>query len=156
MQIGKEAAFVHAAEKMDAESIVVIIDRGVMDHQGYMTSEGFAQLLEEHGTTRDELYARYDIVIHLETAAKGLIEAYTLENNSARMESPEEAANVDDRLIAAWVDHPNFHLVRNTEIFADKMGNLMREVLLFLEGEVPELLPFETRHERGEAESEQA
>lgn len=143
MQLGKEATFVHAGEKMEAESIVVIMDRGTADHQGYMTPEGFAQLLEDHEVTKEELYARYDIVLHLMTAAKGHVEAYTLENNAARAETPEQAADVDDRLIYAWQDHPNFHIVNSTEIFADKMGNLMREVLYFLEGEVPELLPFE-------------
>ena len=34
MQLGKEGAFVHAAEKMDADRIVIIFDRGVMDHAG--------------------------------------------------------------------------------------------------------------------------
>lgn len=138
MQLGKEAAFVHAAQKMDAERIVIIFDRGVMDHAGYMTPEGFEQLLADHHTTREELYARYDIVFHLVSAAKGLEAAYTLENNTARAETPEQAAAVDDRLLAAWKDHPNFTLINNTEIFADKMGALMREVYRFLgEPDVP-------------------
>ena len=37
-QLGKEAAFVHAAEQMDAERIVIIFDRGVMDHAGVSLS----------------------------------------------------------------------------------------------------------------------
>lgn len=138
MQLGKEATFVHAAEKMDTERIVIIFDRGVMDHAGYMTPEGFEQLLADYHTTREELFSRYDIVFHLVSAAKGLEEAYTLENNAARAETPEQAAAVDDRLLDAWKDHPNFRLINNTEIFADKMGALMREVLAFLgEPDVP-------------------
>lgn len=138
MQLGKEAAFVHAAQKMDAERVVIIFDRGVMDHAGYMTPEGFEQLLADYQTTREELYARYDIVFHLVSAAKGLEAAYTLENNAARAETPEQAAAVDDKLLAAWKDHPHFTLINNTEIFADKMGALMREVYRFLgEPEVP-------------------
>lgn len=138
MQLGKEAAFVHAAQKMDAERVVIIFDRGVMDHAGYMTPEGFEQLLADYQTTREELYARYDIVFHLVSAAKGLEAAYTLENNTARAETPEQAAAVDDKLLAAWKDHPHFTLINNTEIFADKMGALMREVYRFLgEPEVP-------------------
>ncbi len=138
MQLGKEAAFVHAAEKMDAEHIVIIFDRGVMDHAAYMTPEGFQQLLEDYHTTREELFAHYDIVFHLVSTAKGLEKMYTLENNSARSETPEQAVDVDDRLITAWKDHPNFTLINNTEIFADKMGTLMREVLSFLgEPDIP-------------------
>ena len=138
MQLGKEAAFVHAAAQMDAERIVIIFDRGVMDHAGYMTPEGFEQLLADYHTTREELYARYDVVFHLVSAAKGLEAAYTLENNAARAETPEQAAAVDDRLLAAWKDHPHFTLINNTEIFADKMGALMREVYRFLgEPDVP-------------------
>ncbi|MDO5709548.1 MAG: hypothetical protein Q4G41_05470, partial [Coriobacteriales bacterium] len=54
-------------------------------------------------------------------------------------ETPEQAAIVDDLLINAWKDHPRFTLINNTEIFADKMGALMREVLAFLgEPEVPQ------------------
>lgn len=139
MQLGKEATFVHAAEKMDADRIVIFFDRGVMDHAGYMTPEGFEQLLADYHTTREELYSRYDIVFHLVTAAKGLEKAYTLENNAARAETPKQAAIVDDLLINAWKDHPRFTLINNTEIFADKMGALMREVLAFLgEPEVPQ------------------
>lgn len=139
MQLGKEAAFVHAVEAMADERVVIIFDRGVLDHQGYMTPEGFARLLADHHTTKEELFARYDVVFHLVSAAKGLTTAYTLDNNAARAETPEQAAAVDDRLIAAWEDHPDFRLIGSTEIFADKMGTLMRQVLQVLgEPEVPE------------------
>lgn len=133
MQLAKEATFLHAAEAMDVDEVVVVYDRGVMDNKGYMSAEGFAQLIAEWGFTEEELRSRYDIVFHLVSTAKGALGAYTLENNHARMENPEEAAAVDDRLIAAWKGHPNFHVIYNANEFADKMEKLLKKVHEFLE-----------------------
>lgn len=133
MQLSKETTFIHAAEAMDAEEVVIIYDRGIMDNKGYMTPDGFAALLDKWGLTEQDLYVRYDIVFHLVSTAKGAINFYTLDNNEARAETPEEAAAVDDRLIAAWQGHPNFHVIYNADKFAGKMAQLLKKVHAFLE-----------------------
>ena len=135
MQLSKEKAFINAAKRMDQDEIVIILDRGANDNQGYMTPEGWQATLKEYGTTREELYARYDAVFHLVTAGKGAREAYTLENNKARAETPEQAASVDDRLIEAWSSHPRFRVIGNTVVFADKLNNLLNEIIACLESE---------------------
>ena len=128
MQLSKEDAFLHAAQRMDADEIVVILDRGVMDNGGYMSPECLQETLSEYGLTRETAFARYDVVFHLVTAAKGAVGAYTLDNNATRKETPEEAALVDDRLIAAWSGHPRLRTIGNTAVFADKMSLLLHEV----------------------------
>ena len=133
MQLTKEDAFRHAAERMDDEELVIIQDRGVMDNKGYMTPEGFERLLEDLGMTEEEIYARYDAVFHLVSTAKGALSAYTLENNATRKETPEQAAAVDDRLIASWSGHPHFSVIYNADEFAGKMTVLLRRVHDFLE-----------------------
>jgi len=136
MQLSKEDAFRHAAERMDDSKVIIIQDRGVMDNKGYMTPEGFDGLLEELGMSEQQIYARYDAVFHLVSTAKGALQAYTLENNATRKETPEQAASVDDRLIAAWSGHPRFSVIYNADEFAGKMAVLLKRVHAFLaEGE---------------------
>ena len=74
----------------------------------------------------------YDAVFHLVTAAKGALEAYTLSNNAARTETPEQAALLDDRLISAWTGHPHFRVIDNSTDFQDKMRRLLGEISAFL------------------------
>lgn len=132
MQLSKEKVFLDAARRMDAEQIVMVLDRGLMDNGGYMSPACLEETLAENGLTRDDVFARYDVVFHLVSSAKGAREAYTLDNNATRRETPEEASAVDDRLLAAWNGHPHLHTIGNTAVFADKMGLLLHEVHAFL------------------------
>ncbi|MBQ8199100.1 MAG: CYTH domain-containing protein, partial [Lachnospiraceae bacterium] len=91
------------------------------------------------GTNEVELRDNYDAVFHLVTAAKGAEEFYTTENNSARTETVEQAAALDDKLISAWTGHPHFRVIGNESDFEGKMRHLIAEISSFL-GE-PE--PFE-------------
>ena len=99
----------------------------------------FGQLLKELNTDEIELRDGYDAVFHLVTAAKGAKECYTLENNSARSETVEQAAIADDKIIAAYTGHPHFRIIDNSTEFKTKMVRLVSEISAFL-GE-PE--PFE-------------
>lgn len=134
MQLVKERVFRHVAEEMDAREVILIHDRGLMDNGGYMTEGCLAETLAAYGLTQEGVYERYDAVFHLVSAAKGLEGAYILDNNTARVETPEQAVDVDDRLIAAWERHPNHYIIGNTEDFQEKLGTLLLKVLAFLEG----------------------
>ena len=140
LQLEKERIFEEAAGKMDAEKILIVCDRGAMDGRAYMSDLEFLQLCEELHLNEVELRDGYGAVFHLVTAAKGAADAYTTANNSARRETPEEAAALDDRLIAAWTGHPHLRVIDNSTDFEDKLKRLLQEILSFL-GE-PE--PFET------------
>ena len=62
-----------------------------------------------------DLVERYDLVIHLVTAADGAIEFYTTENNATRTETPEQALENDRRVKEAWKSiHPNHVIVDNS------------------------------------------
>ena len=43
-------------------------------------------------------HKRYDMVLHLVTAADGAANYYTTENNQARYETVEEAVDIDGKL----------------------------------------------------------
>lgn len=120
LQMVKEQLFERAAATMDADKILIVCDRGALDNRAYMTDEEFRQLLEDLQQNEVELRDSYDAVFHLVTAAKGAEEFYTTANNSARIETVEQAAALDDKLIASWTGHPHLRIINNTTDFEKK------------------------------------
>ena len=143
LQLTKEKVYEQAAKTMKTEKVLIVCDRGALDNKAYMSSGEFAQVLERLGTNEIELRDSYDAVFHLVTAAKGAEEYYTLENNTARKETVEEAAALDDKLIAAWTGHPHLRVIDNSTGFKGKMKRLIKEISFFL-GE-PEPLEIERK-----------
>jgi len=140
LQLEKEKIFTEGASKLfDKDKILIVCDRGVIDNKAYMTKTEFMNALSVLGCNETELRDNYDAVFHLVTAAKGAEEFYTTANNSARTETLEEAAEMDDKLIAAWTGHPHFRVIDNSTEFDEKINRLIAEIASFL-GE-PE--PFE-------------
>ena len=143
LQLEKERIFEQAAGSMDAEKILIVCDRGAIDNKAYMDDLEFSQVLKKLHHTEVELRDGYDAVFHMVTAAKGAERFYTTENNKARTESVEQAAAMDDKLIAAWTGHPHFRIIDNSTDFEDKLRRLVAEIRSFL-GE-PEPLEIERK-----------
>ncbi len=139
LQAAKEDIFLQAASGMNASKILIVCDRGMLDNKAYMTDAEFSAVLEELGWDEVSLRDAYDAVFHLVSAAKGAERFYTTQNNTARTETPAQAAALDDKLIAAWTGHPHLRVIDNSSDFAGKMNRLIAEIASFL-GE-PE--PFE-------------
>lgn len=139
LQMEKERVFRCAAEHMPAEKVLIVCDRGMLDNRAYMSELEFSCVMNRLGTNEVELRDQYDAVFHLVSAAKGAEQFYTTANNSARTETVEQAAALDDRLLAAWTGHPHLRVIDNSTDFEDKMKRLIAEIDSFL-GE-PE--PFE-------------
>ena len=78
-----------------------------------MTQEEFAYVMGRLGCNEIEIRDGYDAVFHLVTAAKGAEEFYTMDNNAARYETPEQACALDDRLLASWTGHPRLRVIDN-------------------------------------------
>ncbi len=144
LQMEKERLFEQAARTMPKDKILIVCDRGVMDNRAYMNDEEFAIVLDDIKCSEVELRDNYDAIFHLVTAAKGAVEFYTTANNSARIETPEQAAALDDRLLESWIGHPHLRVIDNSTCFEDKMKNLISEVSSFL-GE-PEPLEIERKY----------
>ena len=132
LQMEKERLWRRAAKTMPKEKILIVCDRGTMDNRAYMDDEEFAYVLDYFDMSEVELRDGYDAVFHLVSAAKGAAEFYTTANNSARIETPEEAARLDDRLISAWCGHPHLRVIDNETSFDDKMNRLIAEISSFL------------------------
>lgn len=128
LQLEKEKVFRQAAMTMPSDKLLIVCDRGMLDNLAYMTGEEFSLVLREEGLTAQEVMARYDAVFHLVSAAKGMVEFYTLGNNSARTETPEQAAALDDKVRTAWYGHPNLYIIDNCDGFDHKMEHLVQAI----------------------------
>lgn len=130
LQKEKESVFEEAARSMDAEKVLIICDRGVLDNKAYMSQEEFDAVMRSLNTNEVAERDRYDAVIHMVTAAKGAAEAYVM--SEVRTETPEQAAALDDRLIAAWTGHPHLRVVDNSTGFDEKLHRVVAEIASFL------------------------
>lgn len=122
MQMSFEDTYKQAVARIFPERRkVILLDRGIMDIRAFLTDEVFSGILKRKGLTRAAIRHRYDGVIHLVTAADGAAEYYTGENNSARLETPEEALRIDLRTQESWVGHPRFKIIDNSTDFQGKI-----------------------------------
>ncbi len=122
MQMSFEDTYKQAVARIFPERRkVILLDRGIMDIRAFLTDEVFNGILKRKGLTRAAIRHRYDGVIHLVTAADGAAEYYTGENNSARLETPEEALRIDLRTQESWLGHPRFKIIDNSTDFQGKI-----------------------------------
>lgn len=123
-QIALENAFLAVARASDKESFI-LCDRGVCDGRAYMETHAWRSMLKGNGwdmvSIRD---GRYELVVHLVTAADGAAEYYSLDNNKTRSETAEQARALDKRTQAAWVGHPHLRIVDNRTGFREKINRI--------------------------------
>ncbi|MBI4991891.1 MAG: AAA family ATPase [Candidatus Harrisonbacteria bacterium] len=113
----------------DDEKRVLICDRGCMDVKAYVSSKQLRIIFKNNDWDKTSLRdQRYDAVFHLITAAEGKEEFYTLENNAARSETPEQARKLDLKIRKAWLGHPHLRVVDNSTDFDGKLKRLLRSV----------------------------
>ncbi|MEI3529829.1 MAG: AAA family ATPase [Bacilli bacterium] len=130
-QLNKEKIYEEAANSLEGKT-VIIYDRGVIDNKGYIGDKKFSQLLVQNNLNELTIMDNYDIVIHMVTAADGALRFYTLENNNARTETPEQARTVDKQISDAWVGHNNLKIIDNSVDFDNKIKKVINEINNFL------------------------
>jgi len=118
--------------------VVVLCDRGAMDGMAYVEEAAFLEMVQRLGFSLGELcQERYHAAIHLRTAAFGKEAFYTLANNEARKETPEEARVIDERTLQAWKRHPHPRVIDNSTDFSEKIHRLCAEVCNVIGDPVP-------------------
>ncbi len=132
-QYAKEQIRDEAARACSNDKVVILYDRGILDNRAYITHEEFKELAKAKGLTEAEILSKYDLVLHLTTAADGAEKDYSLDNNSARTETIEEARAIDKKTKEAWSTHPNQYIFDNDGIDFDqklqRVGNVIRGYL---------------------------
>lgn len=110
-----------ARELQKSGPTVLICDRGVLDCFAYMGEDEYHAMLARFKVDHAQMRDRYQMVIHLVTAANGAEAFYTRANNSARSETAELARKLDLRTQAAWMDHRHYAIIDNSTDFDTKM-----------------------------------
>ena len=132
LQLKKEELCYQAAQEISGDKVLIFIDRGIFDDMAYVGEEAFKEILKDFDIKIEELNDRYDMVVHLVTAAKGKEEAYTYANNAARYETIDQARAMDDMALTSWDSHPNRVIIGNENEFEVKMINAIQSVFQFL------------------------
>ena len=132
IQLSKEKAFEKAARASKANKVLIVCDRGVLDGKAYVSANEFNEILKSKSLKEAEVLNSYDAVFHLVTAADGAEEFYTLANNTARTETPQQAIELDRKTMSAWTGHPHLRIIDNSSDFDTKMKNLIAEISAFL------------------------
>ncbi len=122
---------------------VILLDRGIMDIKAFMDEKDFLDILKRKKITEMELRDRYNGVIHLITAADGATEFYTNQNNPARIETPEEAMEIDKKIRQCWLGHPRLKIIDNSTDFEGKLNRTFTAIANILG--IPSPLPITER-----------
>ncbi|HEX2780989.1 MAG TPA: ATP-binding protein [Gemmatimonadaceae bacterium] len=104
----------------DGGATVVLCDRGLLDAIAYWP--GPQDFWAEVGMTREAALARYDVVIHLRVPDGD--HGYG-NMNPLRVESAEQAAAIDERILDAWAQHPHRYVVDAADDFVAKVGRVL-------------------------------
>ena len=135
-----EAICMKAAKALRRVKPIIICDRGLMDGLAYTNPEHFENLCKKfNGSATLFRDKRYRAVMHLRTAALGAEEFYSLGNNDARTETPEEARDLDERTLHAWIGHPHLRVIPNKSdgTFDTKIDHLIEEICHVLGEPIP-------------------
>ena len=131
VQITEEQAFERTANLLDKKCII-LCDRGIFDIKSFISNEEFDYLLNKNNLSKIKLMDSYNMVINLNTVAKGKPELYTLDNNTARSEGVKEAIIRDDKCLDAWSFHQNLKIIDNSTNFEEKIDKVINEINNYL------------------------
>ncbi len=128
--VQRELESLLASENRDK---LLICDRGSLDGIAYWPGPGpGSEFLSSVGTTVEAEVARYDWVIHLDTAP---VSYYDL-TNPLRNESFEEASKLNEKIKEVWASHPQRFVIDNHESghFIEKLQRALLVVERIIEG----------------------
>lgn len=99
-----------------SQKSLIVCDRGSLDSVAYWP-EDEAHFFKTLNTSKEQELARYDWVIHLDTAALDFYDT----TNPIRTESFQEAWELNDKIKCAWDGHPRRVVITHNEDFLSKM-----------------------------------
>ena len=131
-QLALEDQFMRLAE-VCTKPVLIVCDRGTMDISAYITPSEWEEITQMAGTNSNELFERYDAVLHLVSAADGAEQYYTTVTNATRYEQANEeglriARELDKKVIKAWTGHPHLRVINNHDDFEKKLNRVLKEI----------------------------
>lgn len=121
-QIHAQKAIYHTQRELEAlicvemQKPLIVCDRGSLDSIAYWPydEENFFASI---ASTKEKEWARYDWVIHLDTASPDHYDT----NNPIRTETHPEAENLNKKIKKAWEGHPRRLVISQNSDFLSKM-----------------------------------
>lgn len=113
----------------DKKARLIVCDRGSLDSIAYWPSSQ-KHFFDNIKSSRRKEVARYDWVLHLDTASRKF---YDLKN-PIRTESFDEASSLNDRVKRAWAGHPRRFIIGSNEDFLSKMTLSLAVIRAILDG----------------------
>lgn len=130
-----QLAIYHAQRELEAviedstKAAILICDRGSLDGIAYWPTNE-ASLFAAIDSSREKEMARYDWVIHLDTAARDFYET----TNPVRIENFDEALELNERVKKAWRGHERRFVISANSDFLSKMTLSVAVIRAILEG----------------------
>eukprot|EP00668_Euglena_longa_P017259 GGOE01021632.1.p1 GENE.GGOE01021632.1~~GGOE01021632.1.p1 ORF type:complete len:579 (-),score=203.62 GGOE01021632.1:244-1947(-) len=137
LQLSLEQRFLEIASADEGPALIVC-DRGAMDGKAYCDDVTWPAVMAKVGKDEVELRDKqYDAVYHLVTAADGAEEFYTTSNNSARLETADEARVLDKKTMQVYLGHPHLVIVNNSTDFVTKVERVLTSISELMGVSVP-------------------
>jgi nicotinamide riboside kinase len=107
----------------DSGKKLLVTHRGTLDPCAFWQSFGNSResFFEMTRTTLEDHYRRYALVLHMESAAVRVPEAYARWPHSHRPEDVAQAARLDTLLGESWCRHPNYVKLEGASGFEGKL-----------------------------------
>ena len=122
-QLFKENLVLNIVNNNNFLNNIIIFDRGILDNKAYIKDEEFEMILKKYNYSENDLLARYDLIIHLETGAKS--NYYRIDNNSCRKENVDLAIKLDNLTYKAWHNHNNLVKIECYDNFYNKQNEII-------------------------------
>lgn len=100
-----------------SQKSLIVCDRGSLDSAAYWPTSLGSDFFTSMDTTKEKELARYDWVIHLDTAAADDYDG----SNPIRTETYQEAWDLNTRIKNAWEGHPRRVVITHNADFLSKM-----------------------------------
>lgn len=101
---------------------LMICDRGTLDHPAYWPLDSTMSFFEAVNSSLQNEIDRYDFVIHLQTSR------HDYGQDAVRIESLEEALELDARIEAAWRAHPRRIQISSQLHFHQKLDQVFQAI----------------------------
>lgn len=117
----------------DSDRNLLVTHRGTLDPCAFWQSFGNSResFFEMTGTTLEDHYGRYGLVLHMESVAVRIPERYAQYPRSHRPESAAQAAALDALLGELWERHPAYVRLQATGDFEYKLRRGIELVMRF-------------------------
>jgi len=127
-----EEAYIDLARlRGHAKGTVVLCDRGAVDGKTFIPLDQWELLLKEAETSDQQLLARYEVVVHMVTAAVGAGAHYEFgpgSKNPERYHDAAEAAEADRKGQDAYSKHPKLMVIDNSTGFKEKVSRTLQAI----------------------------